>query len=87
MSVAELQELEEIKGLVTRGQQLGVLTYAEIAGAVSELDLDEADVEELHGFLERAEIELVEESRPSARRDRGGARPGQARPAQAEDGA
>ena len=65
MSVAELQELEEIKGLVIRGQQLGVLTYAEIAGAVSELDLDEADVEELHGFLERAEIELVEEVDPA----------------------
>jgi hypothetical protein len=32
MSVAELQELEEIKGLMTRGQQLGVLTYAEVAG-------------------------------------------------------
>ena len=65
MSVAELQELEEIKGLMNRGQQLGVLTYAEIAGAVSELDLDEADVEELHGFLERAEIELVEELDPA----------------------
>src|SRR3977135_3936253 len=65
MSVAELQELEEIKGLVNRGQQLGVLTFAEIAGAVSELDLDEADVEELHGFLERAEIELVEELDPA----------------------
>jgi RNA polymerase primary sigma factor len=65
MSVAELQELEEIKGLVTRGQQLGVLTYADIATAVSELDLDEADVEELHGFLERAEIELVEEVDPA----------------------
>ena len=65
MSVADLQELEEIKGLVTRGQQLGVLTYADIATAVSELDLDEADVEELHGFLERAEIELVEEVDPA----------------------
>src|ERR1700680_3691094 len=65
MSVAELQELEEIKGLVNRGQQLGVLTYAEIAIAVGELDLDEADVEELHGFLERAEIELVEELDPA----------------------
>src|ERR1700727_1665104 len=65
MSVAELQELEEIKGLVSRGQQLGVLTYSEITGAISELDLDEADVEELHGFLERAEIELVEEVDPA----------------------
>ena len=59
MSVAELQELEEVKALVNRGQQLGVLTFAEITGAVSELDLDETDIEELHGYLERAEIELV----------------------------
>ena len=57
MSVADLQELEEIKGLVTRGQQLGVLTFAEIAGAVSELDLDEADVEELAEGFEDGQTE------------------------------
>ena len=65
MSGAELRELEEVKGLITRGQQLGVLTYAEIATATGELGLDEADVEELHGFLEQAEIELVEEVEPA----------------------
>src|ERR671936_545439 len=65
MSVVELQELEEIKGLVAKGSQTGVLTFAEIADAVAELDLDEADVEELHGFLERSEIELVEEIDPA----------------------
>ncbi|MEA2224637.1 MAG: polymerase primary sigma factor, partial [Solirubrobacteraceae bacterium] len=65
MSVAELQELEEIKGLVAKGQLTGVLTYAEIAGAIAEIDLDEADVEELHGYLERSEIELVEEIDPA----------------------
>ncbi|HEY2655634.1 MAG TPA: RNA polymerase sigma factor region1.1 domain-containing protein, partial [Solirubrobacteraceae bacterium] len=65
MSVAELQELEEVKNLVNRGQQLGVLTFAEINGAIAELDLDETDVEELHGYLERAEIELVEEADPA----------------------
>src|ERR1700677_947763 len=65
MSVADIQELEGIKGLVSRGQQLGVLTFSEISTAVAELDLDEADVEELHGFLERAEIELVEEVDPA----------------------
>jgi len=42
MSVAELQELEEIKGLLAKGQQVGVLTHAEIATALSELDVDEA---------------------------------------------
>ncbi len=66
MSVAELQELEEVKGLLLKGQQTGVLTYGEVATAVAELDVDEADVEELHGFLEKAEIELVEEVDPAA---------------------
>src|SRR6266700_2787201 len=65
MSVTELQELEEIKGLLVKGQQTGVLTYGEVASAVAELDVDEADVEELHGFLEKAEIELVEEVDPA----------------------
>ena len=65
MSLADLRDLDEIRALVDRGWQLGVLTYAEVAGAVSELDLDEADVEELHGFLERAAIELVEEVDPA----------------------
>ena len=65
MSVAELQELEEVKGLITRGQQVGVLTYAEIATATAELGLDETDVEELHGLFERSEIELVEEIDPA----------------------
>ena len=65
MSVVELQELEEVKGLLTKGQQFGVLTFAEIATAVSELDLDETDVEELHGLFERSEIELVEDIDPA----------------------
>jgi RNA polymerase primary sigma factor len=65
MSVAELQELEEVKGLIARGLQVGVLTYGEIAAATADLGLEEADVEELHGFLERAEIELVEDLDPA----------------------
>ena len=42
-----------------------MLTFAEIATAVAEIDLDEADVEELHGYLEKSEIELVEEVDPA----------------------
>jgi RNA polymerase primary sigma factor len=61
MSVAELQELEEVKLLITKGQATGVLTYAEVATALAEVDLDETDIEDLHGFFERSEIELVEE--------------------------
>ena len=65
MSVVDLQELEEVKGLLLKGQQVGVLTFAEIQTAVAEIDLDETDIEELHGFLEKSEIELVEEIDPA----------------------
>jgi RNA polymerase primary sigma factor len=65
MSVVDLHELEEVKGLIVKGQQVGVLTFAEITAALSEMDLDEADVEELHAYLERSEIELVEEVDPA----------------------
>ena len=61
MLQSELHELDEIKNLVTKGQTQGVLSYSEVADAVSEIDLDEADVEELYGFLEKSEIELVED--------------------------
>src|SRR6266516_3928787 len=57
MLQGEIQELEEIKGLVTKGQQQGVLSYSEVADAVSEVDLDEIEMEELYGFLEKSEIE------------------------------
>ena len=65
MSGADLQELEEVKGLVARGLQIGVLTYAEIATATAELGLEDTDVEELHGLFERCEIELIEELDPA----------------------
>src|ERR687888_2075405 len=65
MSVTELQELEEVKLLMTKGTQTGVLTYAEVATALAEVDLDETDIEDLHQFLEKSEIELVEDLDPA----------------------
>jgi RNA polymerase primary sigma factor len=65
MSVVDLQELEEVKGLILKGQQVGVLTFAEITTALAEMDVDESDLEELHAFFERSEIELVEEIDPA----------------------
>jgi RNA polymerase primary sigma factor len=65
MSVADLQELDEVKGLLTRGQRVGVLTYSEIVAAMTDIELDEADVEELHALLEGIGIELVEEIDPA----------------------
>ena len=61
----ELQELEEVKGLIAYGQKLGVLTYAQVTAATAELGLEDTDVQELHGVLERCEIELIEEIDPA----------------------
>src|SRR5437762_3207596 len=73
MSAAELSELEEIETLIANGRRLGVITYAQAAQAVSEFELDEADVEKLHRLLEKQGIELVEELEvPAAADPRGG---------------
>ncbi|MFN8150646.1 MAG: sigma-70 family RNA polymerase sigma factor [Solirubrobacterales bacterium] len=65
MLVTELQELDEVKNLLTKGQQVGVLTFGEIATAVAEVDVDEGDIEELYGHLERSGIELVDDVDPA----------------------
>jgi RNA polymerase primary sigma factor len=65
MSAADLRELEEVKGLIARGLQIGVLTYAEIATVTAELGLEDIEVEELHGVFESCEIELIEEIDPA----------------------
>ena len=65
MSEADLQELDEVKGLIARALRVGVLTHAEVALASAELGLEEADVEELLGLLDRCEIEVVEELDPA----------------------
>src|SRR2546421_3415211 len=65
MLVAEIQELDEVKGLVVKGQQDGVISYGEVATAVSEVDLDESDIEELYAYLERQGVELVEDVDPA----------------------
>jgi RNA polymerase primary sigma factor len=66
VSVTELREFDEVRGLIARGQRVGVLTYGEVAGATAELGLDDSDVEELHGLFGRCEIELIEEVDPAA---------------------
>jgi hypothetical protein len=57
ISVTELTNLDEIKGLIARGLQLGALTYGELTVATAQLGLDDSDVEQLHSLFERSEIE------------------------------
>ena len=79
MLVAELQELEEVKTLVTKGQQLGVLTFGDVATAVSEVELDESDVKDLYGHLEKSGIELVEDVDPALKPAEGEPEPAKGR--------
>jgi RNA polymerase primary sigma factor len=69
MSTAELSELEEIETLIANGRRLGVLTYAQLTRAVSEFDLDEADIAKLQRLLEKQGIELLEELEVAAAAD------------------
>src|SRR5262245_46243911 len=60
-TVLDLQELEEIRALVEKGRHEGILSYAEVTSAVADLELDEAELDELHHYFEGHEIELVED--------------------------
>src|ERR671918_10293 len=41
MLIAELQELEEVKALLSKGQTEGVIAYGEVAQALAEIDVDD----------------------------------------------
>ena len=56
-----------------KGQQVGVLSYGEVASALSEVDVDEGDIEELYGHLEKHGHRAGRGRRPgpgAARRER-----------------
>ncbi len=65
MLITELQELEEVKNLVTKGQAVGVVAYGEVAAALAEVDVDEGDIEELYGYLEGQGVEMVDDVDPA----------------------
>ncbi len=65
MLVAELQELEEVKNLLTKGQTEGVIAYGDVATALREVDVDEGDIEDLYGFIESQGVELVDDVDPA----------------------
>ena len=64
MLLTELQELEEVKTLLTKGQAEGVVAYGEVAKALAEVEVDEGDIEELYGYLEGQGVEMVDDPDP-----------------------
>src|SRR5438552_9578849 len=60
MSIAEVLETDEARGLLESGREAGSLSTEEIALALSELELDASQVDEVYHALEELQIEVVD---------------------------
>src|SRR6266576_4274862 len=60
MSIAEVLETDEAKGLLETGREAGSLSTEEIALALSELELEAAQMDDFYHALEELHIEVVE---------------------------
>src|SRR6266566_2167561 len=60
MSITEVLETDEARGLLESGREAGSLSTEEIALALSELELDASQVDEVYHALEELQIEVVD---------------------------
>jgi RNA polymerase primary sigma factor len=56
---ASIAELDELRPLIAEGQEKGVLTFEQIAGALEEVDVTKEQVQELHSYLDEQGIDVV----------------------------
>src|SRR5688500_15275256 len=59
MTIADLLESDEAKGLLETAQQAGAVNVNEIAGALDELELEPAVIGEFYAALDELDIEVV----------------------------
>ena len=57
---SDLLDLDEIRGLLDRGQRGAAISHSDVARVTRELDLGETQADELRLLLDRSEIELVD---------------------------
>src|ERR1700757_624790 len=60
MSIAEVLETDEARGLLESGREAGSLSTEEIPLALSELELDASQVDEIYHALEELQIDVVD---------------------------
>jgi RNA polymerase primary sigma factor len=59
-------EVEELRALVSEGQERGFLTFEEIAACLEEVEVTKEQVQELHAYLEENGVEVVaQDGRPA----------------------
>jgi RNA polymerase primary sigma factor len=56
---ASITEIDELRPLITEGQEKGVLTFEQIATALEEVEISKEQVTELHAYLEGEGIDVV----------------------------
>ena len=52
-------DLDELRPLIAEGQEKGVLTFEQIAGALDEVEVTKEQVQELHAYLDEQGIDVV----------------------------
>jgi RNA polymerase primary sigma factor len=57
---APIVELDELRPLITEGQERGFLTFDQIAACLEEIEVTKEQVQELHTYLDDQGIEVVE---------------------------
>jgi len=62
VSATEVEELAEVRALIARGRRFGTLTAAEVERAISDLNLDGAELEELQRCFANREIYITDEA-------------------------
>ena len=61
-----ITEIDELRPLITEGQERGVLTFTQIASALEEIEVTKEQVAELHAYLEDQGIDVVtDDGRPA----------------------
>jgi RNA polymerase primary sigma factor len=70
MSIAEVLETDEAKGLLESGRQAGSLSTEEIALALGELELDASQMDEFFHALEELHIDVVDGSEEPEEREK-----------------
>jgi len=69
MSIAEVLETDEAKGLLESGRVSGSLSTDEITLALGELELDASQVDDFYHALEELQIEVVDGSADAEERE------------------
>jgi RNA polymerase primary sigma factor len=69
---APIAELDELRPLITEGQERGFLTFDQIATCLEEVEITKEQVQELHSYLEDQGIDIVDADGRPAKSDGGG---------------